>query len=244
MSMFDVVTVQGVGERVGQPQPRMAELVMAHLDPDRFREVPVTDYVTVGPVGVNPGPSLEAAVARVERSVVATIDATPNPAVLVGYSGGALVAGNVADQIGLGLHPRLDVRAVVLIADPAMPAGISQAGHGVYASREVAAAPTTWACNPRDPICCAENPSPLRTVADQVAALSLGAPDVWAEDLRGRLLSGRWQPSAIDWRHPLATFQRYGRAADQLAFYLSGGHFTAYRPAAEHLADFIDTVCA
>jgi len=226
--MIDVVTVQVVGEHVGQEPMRMAQHVMAHLDPDHYREVPVTDYVTVGPVGINPGPSLEQSVNRVVASTLDTIDRTPNPAILVGYSGGALVAGNTAAQIAAGQHPHLDVRATILIADPAQPRGISPAGYGVYADRPTNM-PTTWLWDERDPICCAGDPSPLHTLSDQLTAMTLGAPDIWAQDLIDRLRTGRWQPTAWNWRDLIGTFRRYQRALDQMNYYLGGGHFTAYK---------------
>ncbi|WP_182357753.1 alpha/beta fold hydrolase [Tomitella gaofuii] len=241
--MYDIVTVQGVGERVGQPQSRMAEYVLEHLNHSQFREVPCLDYVTVGPVGVDPGPSLDFAVARVARSLIRTISDTPNPAVLIGYSGGALVAGNVAEEIADGLYPDLDVRGVVLIADPAMPRGISPDGYGVYADRATGI-PTLWLWDSRDPICCAGDPSPLHTLSDQLAALSFGAPDVWAQDLYDRLRSGRWQQSAFNLFDLFGTFRRYSRAIDQMGFYLTGGHFEAYRYRGHEAAAWIRQVTA
>ncbi|WP_182349509.1 alpha/beta fold hydrolase [Tomitella gaofuii] len=238
---ISVVTVQGVGEQVGQEPMRMAEHVMRHLPEDRFVEVPVTDYVSVGPVGVNPGPALDAAVSRVEASTVRTVDETPNPAVLVGYSGGALVAGNVARDIHTGRYPHLDVRGVVLIADPAMPRGVSPDGYGVYADR-LPGLPTRWLWDSRDPICCAGDPSPLHTLSDQLAALSFGAPDVWAQDLIDRLRTGRWQPTAWNWLDLAGTFKRYSRAIDQMGFYLAGGHFEAYRDRGREAADWLRSI--
>ncbi|WP_182359522.1 hypothetical protein [Tomitella gaofuii] len=243
--MIDIVTVQGVGEKVGQPQSRMAEYVLEHLNHSQFREVPVTDYVTVGPVGVNPGPALQTAVDRVKASTLDVIDRTPNPAVLVGYSGGAMVAHRVADEVGRGLHPHLDVRGVVLIADPLMPRGVTPAGYGVAGDGPMSLTmPTKWLWDTQDPICCAGDPSPLHTLSDQIMAMCLGAPDVWAQDLIDRLRSGRWQPTAWNWLDLFGTFRRYSRAIDQMGFYLTGGHFEAYRYRGHEAAAWIRQVTA
>lgn len=223
--MITVVTAQGVGERLDQPTYRMCEIVCEQLPPG-FLEYPVLGP-TVGPVGVNPGPSLAASLERCEEDIVAGVEATTLPVVLLGYSGGALAAGNVARDYAAGRYPHLDIRGVALIADPGQPRGVGGDGYGVHSDRQPGI-PAMWAYDRRDPICCAGDPSPLHTLSDQLTAMSFGAPDVWAQDLLDRLTAGRWQPTAIDWTHPLATLRRYQRAINQTQYYLSGGHYTAY----------------
>lgn len=190
-----------------------------------------------GPVGEASldGMSYEAAV---DKGVAMTLDRiTDGPVVLLGYSGGATVAGEAARQVADGMHPDLEVTGVGLLADPLQPRSVGgrdpdgREAWGVAGDREIGGAVlSSWAWVDVDPICCTEDRSPLRTIADQSAAMSLGDPNAWVQDLVDRLLTGRWHPSAIDWRHPVETFRRYGRAADAARRYMDGEHYEPYVP--------------
>lgn len=227
--MISVITAQGVGEYVGQSAPRMCERVMRFMPSGEFVEIPADDYVTVGTVGVDEDQALSKSRTEVKRAVLQAVADTPNPAVLLGYSGGALAVGDAAAEIAAGQHPDLYVRAVGLVSDPAQPRGQATQRWGITGSRTVGdSLPTMWAYDTRDPICCTPEYSPLRTLADQLSGYSVEHLDSWAADLLDRLFTGRWQPSAVDWLHPLRTWRRYQQALIQARFYLEGGHYSAY----------------
>lgn len=225
--MIDVLTLRGIGERIGQTSPLMTDHVMTHLDPTKFREVPVHYDVSYGPVNVGQDLAFDKSLALGVHQVLRAIDETPNPAILLGYSAGAALAGHVAAEIGR--HPHLEVLCVGLIADPFMPRHVAADVWGVAGDRDVTDVPAVWAFDRRDPIPCTPGLSPLRTLADQSAAMSLADPVAWGSDLVDRMLRGRWQPSAFNPFDLFATWRRYQAAAERAGFYLSGGHFSAYK---------------
>lgn len=241
--VIDVITAQGVGEEITQEPLRMVEHVFLHLDQTLFHETPVETYVNVGVVGAGEDRSLDESRVEVKNSILQAVRDTPNLAIIMGYSGGALAAGDALSEIRRGMHPDLEVICGALIADPAQPEGLAPEGFGITGSRPVTGGvyvPTYWLHNSSDPICSTPALSPLRTLADQLSAESLANLDLWVKDLANRLTTGRWQPSAIDWLHPIRTFKRYRKAIDQANFYLSGGHFGSYRGApTEELANRI-----
>lgn len=229
--MITVMTLRGIGEPLDAPT--MCDLVTARLDFDHL-VVEVPWEATYGPVGPGAGASYNDAVQRGVDLTLTMIGEDPNPVVLLGYSGGATVAGEVARQIGAGQHPRLEVTATGLVADPQMPSGVQgrtpngQPAWGVAGQRPVPGASVHWAWAPQDPICCTPALSPLRTLADQSAAMSLVDPGAWGWDLVDRLLRGRWQPSAWNWFDVIGSIRRYGEAADAARRYLTGEHYTPY----------------
>lgn len=231
--VITVLTLRGIGEPLAGATMCST---LADLLTFEHRVIPVPWDATYGPVGGNPqGKSYERAVTEGAALTLGMIDADPYPVVLLGYSGGAAVAGEAARQIADGQHPGLDVRAVGLVADPQMPRSIGARepggalAFGVAGSRDIGdAVSPRWAWAPPDPICCTPELSPLRTIADQSAALSLADPVAWGRDLVDRLLRGRWQPSAWDWRDVLGSIRRYGEAADAARRYLTGEHWRHY----------------
>ncbi|GAA4809466.1 hypothetical protein [Tomitella cavernea] len=236
---IDVLTLRGIGEAIGQDAPLQTDHVITELDPTRFRHVPVRWDVTYGPIGVGADRAFDRSLALGVHQVLGAIDATENPAVLVAYSGGAALAGHAAAEIGRGLHPHLDVRAVVLIADPFQPAHVCGDVWGVAGSRDVHGIPATWVWDRRDPIPCTPKLSPLRTIADQSAAMSLADPAAWGRDLVDRVKAGRWQPSAFNPFDLFATFRRYQHAAALATNYLTGLHYRAYQNRGAEAAQFI-----
>jgi hypothetical protein len=142
------------------------------------------------------------------------------PCVVLGYSAGAKLAGDVAAEKPVNLL------ACGLIADPAMPCTAKNYNHyGITGSRPVTTVPTTWKADPKDGICQCPRNSPLRTLADQSEAFSLGDPVAWTGDLWSRFVQGRWQPTNVwaqvgDARWPEADRLFYG--------YLLGGDHTSY----------------
>lgn len=226
--MITVLYARGIGERVGIAG--MCQNVIGHLDPGRFRAVEVPWPATYGPVGENlRGAGYTDALAKGYELVYDAISTTPGPVVLLGYSGGASLMGDVASFIGReGVADFLQVVGVALIADPHQPRGISVHGHGVAGPRPIDGVPAWWAYSDRDPICVTPELSPLRTLADQSAAMSLADPAAWGRDLANRMMRSRFQPSAIDWRDPIGSSRRYYEAAGAVLRYLTN-HYSDYR---------------
>lgn len=220
-----VIRARGVGERVGQPQ--MLDLVTAQFPQGDMEIIDAPWSGSYGPVGGD-GSSYAASLAEDAHLVRSLIRETPNLVVLLGYSGGAGLMGHVAAS--LPDHPELQVSAVGLVADPFQPRGLDARGlYGVAGSRpiDVEGVYVRWAFHPLDPIPCTAELSPLRTFADQSLAFSLTDLDTWAKDMVNRLMTGRWQASAIDWRDPVGTANRYAEALRAVAQY-NARHVQAY----------------
>lgn len=220
-----VIRARGVGETVGKPQ--MLDLVTRHFPQDDIEVIDAPWSGSYGPVGGD-GTSYAASLAADAEMVRRLIHETPNLVILLGYSGGAGLMGHVAAS--LPVHPTLQVSAVGLVADPFQPRGLQPRGlFGVAGSRpiDVPGVYARWAFSEGDPIPCTAELSPLRTFADQSLAFSLTDLDTWARDMLTRLLTGRWQPSAIDWSDPVGTANRYAEALRAVAQY-NARHVQAY----------------
>lgn len=227
--MITVLYARGIGERFGIAG--MCQNVIGHLDPGRFRAIEIPWLATYGPVGANlRGASYRDAIYEGERLVYDAISEAPGQVVLLGYSGGASLMGNIASDISamsdIGAWKKLV--GVALIADPHQPRGVSPHGHGVAGPRPIDPLPAWWAYSDRDPIPVTPELSPLRTLADQSAAMSLADPAAWGRDLANRMMRSRFQPSAIDWRDPIGSSRRYYEAAGAVLRYLTH-HYSDYR---------------
>lgn len=229
-----VLRCRGVGEYVGEHQ--MLAYVTRNLD-ERFVIKDVPWLASYGLVPKPLGSSLDRGLRDGRELLLKMIRDDPNPVILLGYSGGAALAGNVAAEIGNGDHPGLDIRAVGLIADPLRPYGFGPEPDpmartwGIAGSRRVFSRtfPVWWASDPADVIACCPEGSPLRTLSDQSAAFSLVDPLAWYGDLGERLRSSRWQETVKDWRNAPAVWRAYSKAVDGVRGYLGGDHTSYHR---------------
>lgn len=238
--MITLLWCRGIGESIGGG---MLSGVEGHLN-DNVRTIEVPWPAQYGPVGQGgfDGMSYEEALGEGRRQILKAIADDPYPVILAGYSGGAALVGNVAQEIGQGDHPNLEVWGVGFVADPNQPEGVAHNEmFGVAGSRRISGMKTHWEYDLRDPIPCTPALSPLRTLADQSYAMSLADPVAWGQDLVNRMVRGRWQPSAWNWRDIIGSIRRYSRAAGRAAFYLNGGHYRSYVPGSQiRLANWIN----
>lgn len=226
--MITVLACRGIGEPL---QGNMCSAVTRNLDPTRFRVIEVPWSASYGPVPLPLGPAFDDSLGTGRELLLRMIDEDPNPVLLLGYSGGAALAGNVAAEVARGEHPRLEVVGCGLISDPFMPqyASPTRGTWGIAGYRHVAlSVPTLWAADPTDAICCCPANSPLRTIADQTRAFSLSNLLGWGVDLVGRLKRQEWQQVAIDWRNRDEVHAIYRQAAHDLDGYLRRGDHTSY----------------
>ncbi|MDF3309786.1 hypothetical protein P3H15_32730 [Rhodococcus sp. T2V] len=224
--MITVLRCRGIGEPMGDES--MLANVTKHLDPARFRVREVPWSAQYGPVPAPLGSAFDTSLREGRKILLDMIAADPYPVILKGYSGGAALVGNVAAEIARGEHPSLDVRGVGLISDPLSPRVVNREGWGIAGSRWIGGSFPVWhMSDPADVIACCPVDSPLRTIADQTAAMSLADPRAWGADLIGRLRAGRWQATIRDWRNIPAVLRTYGQAINDAEGYLTGDH-TSY----------------
>lgn len=185
--MTRLITVPGIGERPGADLLNVQRVLLPGWD-----HTVISWSASYGPVNAHGNPwgiSFEGAVIDGTTKLRAELDR--DPAMVVGYSGGAAVAGHVAAQ------GHRNLRAVGLVSDPFAPG--NPLIHGIAGRRPIAGVPSRWVSHRDDVICCCPHDSPLRTLADASAAMSLADPAGWGLDIITRLRSGRM--SALI-RHP------------------------------------------
>ncbi|WP_052067983.1 hypothetical protein [Rhodococcoides fascians] len=200
-----VILCRGIGEPYAQ---NLLTYTVRNLDPKLFMVVELVWSAEFGPVPRWNGNSFGVNVAQAERALRELIALYPG-AVVLGYSGGAQVAGNVAaaiarDPKSLGLW----IRAVGLISDPSRHTtqivGVNRGGQGIMGGRLI---PTgkfhVWQLSAwGDPI--SELPDEakgLAILAQGIEFFSLVDPIRWMDNLRWKALTGRlrfWDTS-INW---------------------------------------------
>lgn len=209
-----IITVRGIGESL-IPHPNMLDRFCQHFPGVERYDLPWS--AVYGPVGGNVlGESFSSAVERGEALLIDEI--RKEPCIVVGYSGGAEVAGNVANRF----HDHPNLRFVGLVADPSAPPNLAGdfgiRGYGDRWNLVHVAMPlrgnVRWVSNPDDVICCCPPDSPLRAIAETSEGFSLGDPKMWTDDLLKDLRRGTL------WRWIFGDYRRYERAYRDACGYL------------------------
>lgn len=179
------------------------------------------------PFGVSYADSLAAGMALGERRVRDTLIEEPFARiVLVGYSGGAALAGNLARKLGAAM-----VDAAVLVADPNDPGTANV--FGIAGRRDTGDVPAWWVRGPNDAICSCPRYNPLRIIARVTPYVALDAR-AWGAagaDVRRQLRDPRTRRDmAAEIGPPWSplTWQRWERAFQLADGYLSGREHRAW----------------
>lgn len=221
-----VLTFRGIGERL---TGNMLDHLAYPLPPG-WQRVEVPWSATYGVGGTSYTESLAAGMTLGEQTIRETRAAQPRARIiLAGYSGGAALAGDLANRLGTLID------GVILVADPNYPG--TGGDFGIAGARTIRPdVPVRWVVNPRDVICCCPRLSPLRIIAITTPMMALGDRRAWPADIAkllrdrktrlelGELIGPWWLPS---------TWARYERAAADAEGYRSGReHVAAYTRAA------------
>lgn len=116
VSTITVIRCRGIGEPMSK---NTLQTVTDRLDPKRFKVIELVWSASFGAVPKRDGDSFAVSVAQAEATLIQLILDQPGPVVLVGYSGGGQVVGNVAARAALHLpYVRAKIIAVGIISDP------------------------------------------------------------------------------------------------------------------------------
>jgi pimeloyl-ACP methyl ester carboxylesterase len=218
--MTVVIACRGISEQL---KDNMLSRLVAGLPADWTRiELPwAASYGPANPTHNPMGVSFDRALADGYVMLQKAIEAHPlDDVVLVGYSGGAALIGNL-----LAKWTFPNVKAVVLVADPFAPGGRI---HGIAGNRVIPGYNVLWVSNPEDVICSCPEGSPLRAIADLSAAFALGDPAAWTVDIIDRLRTDRWQEATRQWWNPFGILGRYVEAINDAAGYLGYGRINEH----------------
>lgn len=215
-----LITVRGIGEP-RSPHPNLLDRFAKHFP--NYHRTDLDWSAVYGPVGGDVlGESFVSAVARGEELLEEEIVTGGGPAIIVGYSGGAEVVGNVVNRALSRNDAKSNLleRSIVfagLVADPSCPPDRS-GYYGIRGYENRAAARNSsrvgWASNPDDVICRCPADSPLRAIAAGSEGFALGDPKYWANDLISKLKRDTL------WRWMLGDRPRYEQAYRDACGYL------------------------
>lgn len=225
--MIRLITVRGIGEN---REHNMLSQVVRHFPNTEHLELPWS--AVYGPVGGDlAGQSFARATEQGEELLVRELD--KGPALVVGYSGGAEVAGNVA-AVG---HPNLV--ATGLVADPSAPYSRSmKSGIRGPRFRALFPQPVKWVSNERDVICSCPEDSPLRIIAELSEAFSLGDPAAWGLGVFSKLQQQKmWEILRNPFRI-VGMAQRYEDAYRDACGYLGRDPANPSRVGKNHHTDY------
>lgn len=227
--MIDVFALPGTGWPNGGDG--VTEDFLSRLDHSRFNPKIVPYPATFG------GHEQPYATSKAagQRALIDAIRATDNLAIVAGYSQGAVIAGDLAAEIGWGLHPELEIVAAALIADGARPVGGGVPNiaptpfYGITGQRHVPAErfPTYWAAAPGDPITACPPGNPLRALPEAVEWFSIASPEAalqWGAKMLDAAVRGRFQ----DWWNPIHWRTWSGALAYARGYLFDGRHGAAY----------------
>lgn len=221
-----IISVRGIGEPLFSP---IIGSVVRHLNRITGEQQRVTSLpwkAEYGPVPNPLGSSFKDSLESGKRLLLQELE--KEPALVIGYSGGAKLAGDVAVS-----KPK-NMVALGLIADPAMPMGVVRTrtrAWGITGQRPIDGVPVMWKADPKDGICSCPPNSPLRTLADQSQAFSLADPAGWSNDVFQRLLRGAWQEVNLgqqftqgEWFKAIELFKGYAFGGDHISYGLRREH--------------------
>ncbi|MEV0246215.1 PE-PPE domain-containing protein [Nocardia sp. NPDC050712] len=218
--MIEVLIVGGTWAPHGHP---VTDAFARALDPSRFstRMVPY-------PADYGRQTTFADSRAAGTAALVEAVHNTDNRVILAGYSQGAVIAGDLAAEIGQGHRPEMEVLACALIADPLRPTGRfldpDPGGYGIAGERPIDGVPTYWSAAPGDPITALPPGNPLRTIADLSQYFTLTGPEAvarWGQSLVEVAIQRQMQ----DWWSP-ENFQSWGGAIAFARGYLLDGRHT------------------
>lgn len=223
--MIDVMILGGTWATVGDP---VTESFAGALNPQRFRPFRV-EY----PADYRNQPNFAASRASAMRELARAVAESPNRVVVVGYSQGAGIAGDLAAEIGTGFYSSLKSKVVAcaLIADPLRPhravVGADPGGYGILGQRPVLGLPTYWAAATGDPITALAAGSPLRAAGDVADYWTLASPVAFM----------RWGQQLVDGTNKHGLLRRWGKSTGRDAaadsgwtrgYLVDGRHSSAY----------------
>lgn len=243
--MIDVFALPGTGWPNGGDG--VTEDFLARLDHSRFNPVIVSYPAEFGAPGQR---TYKRSRDLGAEALLAAVRATDRLAVVAGYSQGAVIAGDVAADVAMGLHPGVELVGAALIADGARPAGAgvpgipATGGYGIVGQRPVREAfPTYWAAAPGDPITALPPGNPLRTVADMVDWMTIDSPEGvlrWGAAALDKAVRGQMQ----QWWNPVNWRTWGGALAYARGYLFDGRHGAAYITEGynQQLADAVNTI--
>lgn len=173
---------------------------------------------------------------RALLNAIASCDGAP--IVLTGYSQGAVIAGDMAQEAVEFRLTEWNIRAVGLIADGYRPEGVGVTptnnphiaeGYGIAGQRPVPGDlfPTFWVSAWGDPIASLPAGNPLRTVADLVGWYSIASPRDWTR-WGAAMLDTIYQRRLQDWWAPWKWTGWAGALAFARGYLFDGCHTVDY----------------
>lgn len=196
--MIKVLCIGGVGESSpddtsSQVTGMLAE-VTKHLDDTMFDPIWIPWISEYGPAPKWDGISYDKSVSIGENQVRKAMDVYGDSSyILLGYSGGAHIAGNVADN-----NPR--VLGVGLIADPMRQRSLyTRDAYGILGERVIHGTYQFPIANPWDIITACPTGSPLRTLGDVTKDFSISEVPAWGRDLHDMVWQEWWKEPFLDW---------------------------------------------
>ena len=196
MSAVTVFAAEGIGAVNGQG---LLELVRKASPRATWRYVEYPN--NYGPVGTKDparGRAYDDIRAEWVPKIAEQIQATIGDVILIGYSAGAHLMGDVALYLTRRYNATTarKLRHVYLVADPAAPTTTFPGRVGIAGARPLPGLPVTWISNPVDVICCCPIPSPWRTFYDITGGYSLVDRAKWTAGLQAKAVAKAFQPGS------------------------------------------------